>query len=494
VLERVTLKVIMNLKKGLFLFSFCLLIFLTAKKCVVFSGEFTNASATLNNARLSFKGALQGTQVTGSSLVIIDTTNYPSKSVLQLQNRDTVLINDTNYTVATTIDNANDDTFNLTTGLDASDVSDDLGVYATQSATLTVRLTTISALNNGSFRILVPAASNTAASHDGYPDAGGFEFGKAPSTTAAITCPVTASYGTFSAASTDAQTANINIGGVNYHSFVCDYTGLGAVGTIFDGIGTNEEAFVITNLINPAPKFGTPAHALGQADTYSVIIQHLDSAGTVVDQTTTKVGVVDAVKVSAYIAPQLTFTIGGLPAGTSACGVTTDVPTTELTVPFGDLAIGFFVNAAQRLTVTTNAVNGYAVTVAENDQVARDAHPCSGDGVGDVQCLVDASVTGASHLVAADWTSASTYPGFGYSLHPVTAGIAPAFTYNEAARTFSAKQFADLAATEMAQLIFSRATVTQSDIVNVCYRIAPAATNAAGNYENYLVYTASATF
>jgi hypothetical protein len=68
------------------------------------------------------------------------------------------------------------------------------------------------------------------------------------------------------------------------------------------------------------------------------------------------------------------------------------------------------------------------------------------------------------------------------------------FAYNESSRTFSAKQFADLAAGELAQTIFQRSTVTASDAVNVCYRIAPAATNAAGNYENYIVYTASATF
>lgn len=483
----------MKLKKCLFLVPLFLLLFLAAKKYIIFSGEFDDTSATLSNARLSFLGALEGTQTTGSSLVTIDTANYPSESVLQLQNRDDVLINDSLYTVATTVDDTNDNTFNLTAGLDASDTTDDATVYASQSASLTVRLTTISALSGGSFRILVPAVADDGTDHNNVPDSGGFDFGVYP--TASITCPVTASYGTFTGTSTAADTSGITIDGVYYHSFVCSYDGAGAVGTAFDG--NTEEAFVISNLINPAPKTGTSNHTLGQADTYSVIIQHRSSAGTVIDQTVTKIGVLDAVKVSASIAPQITFTIGGLASSTAVCGFSggTDVTTTALTVPFGSLTIGSFVDAAQRLTVTTNAIGGYAVTAAENDQLGREANACADDGSGSITCLVDASVTDMTHIVPKDWTNASTYPGFGYSLDPDATGgtFTPAFYYNESG-TFYAKQFADLAASEVAQTIFERSTVTASDVVDVCYRIAPAATNVAGDYENYIVYTASATF
>ncbi len=489
---RIIIKTYMNLKKYFFVFFFLLAGSLVAKKYLISAGEFTSTSATLNNARLSFRSGLQGTQVTGSSLVIIDTASYPSESVLQLQNRDTVLINDSVYTVATTIDDASDDTFNLTTGLDASDVTDDMGISASQSASLTVRLTTISALTAGSFRILVPAIGATAASHDGIPDSGGFEFGNTDGTPASIACPVTASYGTFTPTSTNAESASVTIDGVSYHSFVCAYSGAGAIGTPFDG--STEEAFIISNLINPSPKVGASNHTLGQADTYTVIIQQRDSSDAIIDQTVTKIGVVDAVKVSASIAPQLTFTIAGLAASSTACGVSTDVTTTALTVPFGALTIGSFVDAAQRLTVTTNAIGGYSVTAAENDQVGREANACATDGSASITCIIDNSMTGASHTTSADWVDGATYPGFGYSLDAVSGGPTVAFSFDESSRAFSAKQFADLAAAEAVQTIFTRATVTASDVVDVCYRIAPAATNTAGDYENYLVYTASATF
>lgn len=463
-----------------------LLVFKTAQHYLVYSGEFTGASATLNNARLSFHSALEGAQTVGSTLVTMDTTNFPSKSVLQLQNRDSILINGNPYTVATTIDDSNDDTFNLTAGLGSGDAANDLPIYGVQTSTLTVRLTTISALSGGSFRILVPAADDTANSKNDLPDQDGFDFGT--TTPAAITCPTgPGSYGTWTPTSTASDTSGITIDGVDYHLFECAYSSTGAVGTDF---GTTYDAFVISNLINPSP---TGTHTLGQADTYTVIIQQLDSGDTVIDQTITKVGVVDAVKVSASIAPQLTFTVSGISSSTSACGVNTDVTTTALTVPFGALTINQFVNAAQKLAVSTNALNGYAVTVAENDQLGRGGNLCTGDGSASNTCIVDTTATGATHTTSADWTAAAD-EGFGYSIGAATSGVTRAFFYNESSRTFSAKQFADLQASEVPQQIFSRNTVASNDEVDVCYRIAPAATNAAGEYENYLVYTASATF
>jgi len=464
------------------------LAFSVAKNREVHSGEFTSTSATLNNARLSFVSALEGAQTVGSSLVTMDAVNYPSNSVLQLQARDDIKINGNAYVVATTIDDASDDTFNLTTGLGVGDVTDNMAIYGLQTSTLTVRLTTISAMTGGSFRILVPAGANDATVRDNVPDDDGFDFGSSVGGTAAtITCPTNpVSYGTWTSTATAADTSAIVVDGAYYHSFKCAYTGAGAIGTDF---GTTYDAFVINNLINPSP---IGAHTLGQADTYSVIIQQLDASDTVIDQTVTKVGVVDAVKVSASIAPQLTFTIAGINSGVSACGLTTDVTTTAITVPFGALTIGYFVDAAQKLTVTTNAINGYSVTVAENDQVSRGGLTCSLDTASNT-CIADTTVSGASHTTSADWTSATDY-GFGYSIGAATSGVTRVFYYNESSRTFSAKHFADLEHPEVPQQIFSRGTIASSDQVDVCYRIAPAATNVAGNYENYLVYTASATF
>jgi len=57
----------------------------------------------------------------------------------------------------------------------------------------------------------------------------------------------------------------------------------------------------------------------------------------------------------------LTFSIGGLSAGTLTEGITTDVATTPLALSFGTLSFGSEIEAAQRLTATTNATEGYQI-------------------------------------------------------------------------------------------------------------------------------------
>lgn len=467
----------------------------------------TNAVALLNNSRLSFVGALEGAQTTGSSLITIDTINFPSESVLQLQQGDIIKIGTINtYTVNTTIDDASDNKVSLSTGIAATDIADNTAIISTQSATLTAKFTTVSALAGGSFRVLVPAVSETATNRDGIPDVGGFDF--SAGTGATITCPsaAPAGYTGWTATSSYANANNDGITGSTYHVFRCAYTGTGygegGVGdatTVFDG--TTYSAFTIANLINPAPRDTAPNEdELGEADTYTIIIQHLDSASTVIDETLVKVGVIDAVRVSATIAPQLTFKITGVASAQSKCGQTTDATTTPLAIPFGELSIGYYTDLAQVLTVTTNAANGYQVTVAENDQLGKDGGACATDGSGSTSCIVDALMSGLTHTTSAEWDADNdgqvdgTAYGFGFTMGAITAGATRDFYYNESSRYYSARQFADLAAGEVPQRIFYRAAAANSDSVDVCYRLAPSSTNVAGDYENYITYTAAATF
>jgi hypothetical protein len=57
----------------------------------------------------------------------------------------------------------------------------------------------------------------------------------------------------------------------------------------------------------------------------------------------------------------LTFTIGGLATSTATGGVSTSINTTSVSVPFGTLGISTPQVGAQRLTVTTNATQGYEI-------------------------------------------------------------------------------------------------------------------------------------
>jgi hypothetical protein len=158
-----------------------------------------------------------------------------------------------------------------------------------------------------------------------------------------------------------------------------------------------------------------------------------------------------------------------------------------------------FKTAAQLLTVSTNAAGGYVVTTAENDQLGRNGGACTGDPTTatNSNCIQDTrgDAAGANDAgtVSDEWNSTSS-PGFGYSLSAPTSGATGTFIFSESARTFSARRFPDLEASESPVTILSRSTVAASDTINVCYRILPATTTSAGNYENFITYVATATF
>lgn len=456
------------------------------------SASLTNVSSTLSNSRLSFNGGLDSGNTAGASQVLIETTvgDYASTDSAQLSAGDVVSIGDTNslanYTI-TSIDSAG--VFNVTPVLIAGDVEADDAVIATQSATQTVRFTTANAIPNGYFRILVPSVSSDLDAADGIPDLGNFDFGNSAPT---VTCPSDISGYDFVTGTATASA--ITVGSQEYHSYECAYSGNGAIGTAFDG--TTYGAITIDSIINPAPKL---THAAGTADTYKIIVQHLDNSSAVRDSTTVSVGVIEAVKITATVAPQITFQIDGVASGTTACGQTTDVTTTPTSVPLGELSISAFTDAAQAMAVSTNAANGYAVTALANDQMGRNGGTCTGDNTGN-DCIPDSigDTSTMTHAVSDEWVSTSV-KGLAFSLDDVnTSGTTPAFEYTTStggcAGVYCARQFADAEDSQTAQTIMSSTTVADEENLYVCYRSVISSTQSAGDYENNVTYTATATF
>jgi hypothetical protein len=386
------------------------------------------------------------------------------------------IVNSTTFTVASAL---------LTGDTDAADP-----VKVAVSPTITARFTTTNAVPNGMFRFLVPAASSNA--NDGVADATGFDFGGGTPT---VTCPTDISGYDFVAGTASASA--ITIGARTYHSFECRYSGSGGTSIDFDGGsiagGTDATPIIVTGIINPAPASG---HTTGTSDGYKPIIQNLNGVPTVVDSTTVAIGLIEAVRVTATVAPQITFSIAGIAELTgSTCGQTTDVTTTPISVPFGELSITAFRYAAQQLTVSTNAVSGYTVTAAMNDQLGRDGVACAGvDGSGLLStCIADANVASMTSTTEQDWTL-TTEKGFGYSLQNVDAAVIP-FQYNTGGAAFKARHFADTASgSEPPVAIFSSTTVADTEDAKVCYRAIIAASQGAGVYENNVTYTATARF
>ena len=125
------------------------------------------------------------------------------------------------------------------------------------------------------------------------------------------------------------------------------------------------------------------------------------------------------------------------------------------------------------------------------------------DGGGDA-CTVGVGAT------AADWVTDNSTSGFGYSLEDVDsseiafeydatdcsgAGFTAGVTCSACAGSYCAIGFPATADTETALTIFQNTSIPSStEDIYICYRVAVATTQTAGDYTNAITYVASATF
>jgi hypothetical protein len=481
-------KFLFKITLSLFIFSqgFYVFLVILPQKQKVISGNLTASSDTLSNSRLSYSGKVSGAHTAGATTINLQsgTGNAPDINTNHLFPKDVVSIGPNGLMTVSSI--VNTTSFTNTAGLTVG-VADGTNIYATQSATHTISSTTASTVNEGAIRILIPATDQTSSSNDGAPDNVGFDFNSI--TSASITCP------TYAGVSwqTPSATASSSFG-QNYHAFECRFAGSVPASTALTMVvgGTKK-------LINPAPK---STHTQGTADTYNVKVQILGYPQyNIIDSTIVTVSPTEAVLVSSTINPSLTFTIGGIAASQTYCGITTTVATTFDTVPFGDInSISTFYNAAHQIQAATNAPSGYTIKVAEDDNLRKDGSTY----IVDTGCDSGKSCTAGSSGQG-QWQTTTT-AGWGYSLHNSTATTV-AFNYNDTSggncavgTTYCAKPFAcnNLAggcvSTTAEQQIANSSAPSSTQTFYVCYRLNASGTQATGYYQTRVIYYASATF
>ncbi len=448
------------------------------------SANLSGVKNTLSSSRLSYVGAVDATGTTAaSSIVTVKTSSLPgwatSDDNFNLFSGDTLMVgSSTTYTVVDVVNDASDNKIQVTPALAGSDDDDNDPVIATRSAQHTVNFTPASAITDGSFRIRIKAtgSGSSAASIDGIPDADGFDF--------------TESFDPNWVDCHGAGDTSVEYGGgtncpAGWTCIFCDYTGNNNTSEKTVDIGTTASN---QQPINPAPSSGKN---LGEADTYSFYVDHLDSSDNVVDQTQGKIAVVESVRVTAVVEPTIEFEIDGVATDTSVCGTTTTVGTSAPYVAFSTLQIDDFVDAAQELTVATNASSGYSVTTEESHELylIGTTGPIAGKTIPDTTC------DGAcDENTGVGWTVPSNN-GFGYSLDDANGDVTTMkFEHDDTGGPFLARQFPNIGNGETAIEIMASNAPSNGQDAYVCYRITISATQAAGTYENDITYIATANF
>lgn len=124
----------------------------------------------------------------------------------------------------------------------------------------------------------------------------------------------------------------------------------------------------------------------------------IDIDGSFPDSGQTQIAVVDTVLVTAAVNTTFTFTVSGLPNGTTVNGspTTTSTSTTATTLPFETLVAGTSKVLAQQLNVETNAINGFVVTVEQS----QDLQSATG-------AVIDSFIDGAYTNAPTAWTAPS---------------------------------------------------------------------------------------
>ena len=455
--------------------------FLFIKPPALDSANLTSVSNTLQSSRLSWGARIEadGTSVGGSRVQIQASPATPlnSTSTSNIHRGDSILINSNSYTVIDIID---DDEFTVTPVIASGDADDNDPIYLEQKPQQVITFTTASAVTDGYFKVLIPADDTN--SNDGNIDDDGFDFGGG---TIDVIATDTGNYDFV----TGVATASGGTGCTspsNYHCFEAHYSGNGGIGTtITFKIGSTNGT---NTLIAPGE---ADSHSEASADTFTFIVKNYDANDVEIDSTNGKIALIEAVRVTATVDPTISFAIDGVGIGTTACGVATNATSTALTVPFGTLVLNTFKTLAQKLTVSTNADGGYSVTSSEDDEL--------GKGGATTPVIPDTDCDNEDCTISSDteWNTA-TDNGFGYSLDNSvgTGTTAPsiAFEYDDGALNFSARPFANIASSDSPVEIFSSTDVADAQNIYACYRISVGATQEAGDYENQITYTATATF
>jgi len=438
--------------------------------------NLTTAKDTLQSSRMSFNGRVKSPTIAGASHVWIYTAvsgNATSVSTAGLKPGDSLTIGTGTYTINSIVDA---DEFTTTAVLSAGDADDTDVIYFKAKPQHAITFNTASAVDGGFFQVLIPAASSNF--NDTVPDITGFDFNTAVDAVGTNASGYTFETGVATVSGGTGCTAP-----ANYHCFEFHYTGSGGIGTaitltIGNTSGTN-------TMIAPAPSASRVANT---ADAYVFKVKNFTNGSdpetaTVTDDISGSIAVIEPVRVTATVDPSITFKIEGLAAG-SHCSLTTDVDTTATAVPLGVLALNTFKSGAQKLTVSTNAVSGYAVTAIENTALSNLAG--SPTYIADTTCD---SGTPCTHTGSGAWATATGNSGFGYTVAvvsgttPTIAPTAPAYQH-----------FPNSAASEAPFQIMSYDATSDTHVVDVCYKIAVGATQAAGSYENQVTYTATASF
>lgn len=243
------------------------------------------------------------------------------------------------------------------------------------------------------------------------------------------------------------------------------------------------QTIVVSNMTNPATDGDRSVHV----KTYD---------GTeLLDQVELLVYIISDVWMTAHVDPILEFTLTGVEADSKQVNsINCDETTYSTTTPFGTLVVNATTTVCQQLNVTTNADDGYIVTVEQDMELTSD----SGSTINSFNNSPDNTGSTTPQTWVAPTNTLDAYHTYGHMGLTSDDADLDAFLYNDYYNGGGTAQYVGLNSTDPVVVMHhdgpSDGTTQNVGVAFVAYSAQIASLQEAGDYENTLTYIATPTY
>jgi len=240
---------------------------------------------------------------------------------------------------------------------------------------------------------------------------------------------------------------------------------------------------VVTDVVNPTVE-----------NEYGIWIYNYDDTGTLRDRVRVWVGIFSDVWMTATVNSSLDFVISGTSTGATVSGETCTQDSTATTTPFGDLSAGVPSTVCQTLNVTTNADDGYTVTVFQDHELESD----SGSNINSFNNSQDNTGSTTPELWTQPLNQLDNYHTYGHmGLHTDDSDLQDYGTGYEDFNSGGAL-YAGLNSSDPMPIMHhtgpSDGTTQNVGVTHIIYKAEIGSLQEAGDYESTLTYICTPTF
>lgn len=218
---------------------------------------------------------------------------------------------------------------------------------------------------------------------------------------------------------------------------------------------------------------------------FARITTYSDTGTTIIDGTNAVAFAIltsTSIAVTASVDPTLTFTVAAVTSGGTVNGATTNVTSTATTVPFGTLSSGSTKIAAHDLSVTTNATNGYTITV----KAAAD--PPLVDAANDIDKFTGTNAAPTAWSSPAGTAKNVNTGFFGYTTNDATLGTGTVNRFTSVGNVWAGPT------TSALEVAFSSVGVSSAETTRVGWQAEVNGLEPPGSYSGTVVLVATPTY